>query len=344
LSHQKYVSLLRKKFLLLFFLLVGLVLLNVSVGAVKIPFYDLIAIAFGSQENEIWYHIFWYFRLPKILTAILAGVALSVSGLLMQTFFANPLASPSELGVSAGASLGVASLTLSSGISWVSLQSLGISGYSLVAVLAIAGAALVMLLMLGISLQVRSTVSLLIIGLMLSSLMISLIAFWQFMSSPEQIRDFLWWSFGSLSNTNYSQIGIMSTGLLLAFLIILKDIQAFNVLLLGEQYAQTMGISLKNLRWKLILSVSIMTGIVTAFCGPIGFIGIAVPHLARRFFRSANHWVLVPATAILGAILLLFCDILAHCIYPNFSLPINTITSLIGSPMVIWVVAKRQSY
>ena len=343
-SHQKYVSLLRKKFLLLFFLLVGLVLLNVSVGAVKIPFYDLIAIAFGSQENEIWYHIFWYFRLPKILTAILAGVALSVSGLLMQTFFANPLASPSELGVSAGASLGVASLTLSSGISWVSLQSLGISGYSLVAVLAIAGAALVMLLMLGISLQVRSTVSLLIIGLMLSSLMISLIAFWQFMSSPEQIRDFLWWSFGSLSNTNYSQIGIMSTGLLLAFLIILKDIQAFNVLLLGEQYAQTMGISLKNLRWKLILSVSIMTGIVTAFCGPIGFIGIAVPHLARRFFRSANHWVLVPATAILGAILLLFCDILAHCIYPNFSLPINTITSLIGSPMVIWVVAKRQSY
>jgi len=344
LSHQKYVSLLRKKFLLLFFLLVGLVLLNVSVGAVKIPFYDLIAIAFGSQENEIWYHIFWYFRLPKILTAILAGAALSVSGLLMQTFFANPLASPSELGVSAGASLGVASLTLSSGISWVSLQSLGISGYSLVAVLAIAGAALVMLLMLGISLQVRSTVSLLIIGLMLSSLMISLIAFWQFMSSPEQIRDFLWWSFGSLSNTNYSQIGIMSTGLLLAFLIILKDIQAFNVLLLGEQYAQTMGISLKNLRWKLILSVSIMTGIVTAFCGPIGFIGIAVPHLARRFFRSANHWVLVPATAILGAILLLFCDILAHCIYPNFSLPINTITSLIGSPMVIWVVAKRQSY
>lgn len=343
-SHQKYVSLLRKKFLLLFFLLVGLVLLNVSVGAVKIPFYDLIAIAFGSQENEIWYHIFWYFRLPKILTAILAGAALSVSGLLMQTFFANPLASPSELGVSAGASLGVASLTLSSGISWVSLQSLGISGYSLVAVLAIAGAALVMLLMLGISLQVRSTVSLLIIGLMLSSLMISLIAFWQFMSSPEQIRDFLWWSFGSLSNTNYSQIGIMSTGLLLAFLIILKDIQAFNVLLLGEQYAQTMGISLKNLRWKLILSVSIMTGIVTAFCGPIGFIGIAVPHLARRFFRSANHWVLVPATAILGAILLLFCDILAHCIYPNFSLPINTITSLIGSPMVIWVVAKRQSY
>jgi iron complex transport system permease protein len=344
LSHQKYVSLLRKKFLLLFFLLVGLVLLNVSVGAVKIPFYDLIAIAFGSQENEIWYHIFWYFRLPKILTAILAGVALSVSGLLMQTFFANPLASPSELGISAGASLGVASLTLSSGISWVSLQSLGFSGYSLVAVLAIAGAALVMFLMLGMALQIRSTVALLIIGLMLSSLVISLIAFWQFMSSPEQIRDFLWWSFGSLSNTNYSQIGIMSTGLLLAFLIILKDIQAFNVLLLGEQYAQTMGISLKNLRWKLILSVSIMTGIVTAFCGPIGFIGIAVPHLARRSFRSANHWVLVPATAMLGAILLLFCDILAHFIYPNFSLPINTITSLIGSPIIIWVVAKRQSY
>jgi iron complex transport system permease protein len=333
--------LLQKNFFLLGSLLLGLALLNVSVGAVKIPFSHLISVALGNKENEIWYHIFWFFRFPKVLTAILAGAALSVSGLLMQTFFANPLASPSELGISAGASLGVASLTLSSGISWVSLQSLGFSGYSLVAVLAIAGAALVMFLMLAMALQIRSTVALLIIGLMLSSLVISLIAFWQFMSSPEQIRDFLWWSFGSLSNTNYSQIGIMSTGLLLAFLIILKDIQAFNVLLLGEQYAQTMGISLKNLRWKLILSVSIMTGIVTAFCGPIGFIGIAVPHLARRFFRSANHWVLVPATAILGAILLLFCDILAHCIYPNFSLPINTITSLIGSPMVIWVVAKR---
>lgn len=216
--------LLQKNFFLLCFLLLGLALLNVSVGAVHIPLYDLVAIALGNKENEIWYHIFWFFRLPKVLTAILAGFALSVSGLLMQTFFANPLASPSELGVSAGASLGVASITLSSGFTWVSLQNLGFSGYSLVAVLAIAGAALVMFLMLGIALQIRNTVALLIIGLMLSSLVISLIAFWQFMSSPEQIRDFLWWSFGSLSNTNYWQIGIMSIGITIAFLIILKDI------------------------------------------------------------------------------------------------------------------------
>ena len=313
-----------------------------SVGAVEIPLSELANIAFGSKENEIWYHIFWFFRLPKILTAILAGIALSVSGLLMQTFFFNPLASPSELGVSAGASLGVASLTLSSGMSWISLQSMGFSGYSLVAILAVGGAALVMFLMLGISLQIRNTIALLIIGLMLSSLVVSLIAFWQFMSSPEQIRDFLWWSFGSLSNTNYSQIAIMGLGILLAILMILKDIQAFNVLLLGEQYAQTMGINLRALRWKLIIVVSIMTGIITAFCGPIGFIGIAVPHLARRWLRSANHWVLVPTTAILGAILLLICDMLAHTIYPNFSLPINTMTSLLGSPIIIWIVMKRQ--
>lgn len=313
-----------------------------SIGSVAIPIPNLLEIAFGGKENEVWHHIFWFFRFPKLLTAILAGVALSVSGLLMQTFFANPLASPSELGISAGASLGVASLTLSSGLSWGALQTMGFTGYSLVALLSISGAGLVMLLMLGISLQIRNTVALLIVGLMLSSLVISVIAFWQFMSSPEQIRDFLWWSFGSLSNTNYWQIGIMAMGIFLAFLLIIKDLQAFNILLLGEEYAQTMGVNLKNLRWKLIFVVSVLTGIVTAFCGPIGFIGIAVPHLARRWLRSANHWVLVPATAILGAVLLLFCDILAHCIYPNFTLPINTMTSLIGSPLIIWIVMKRQ--
>ncbi|GAB4125142.1 MAG: iron ABC transporter permease [Raineya sp.] len=333
---------LQKKVFILCLLLLGIALLNLGVGSVQIPFPDLLAIAFGKKENEIWYHIFWFFRLPKVLTAILAGVALSVSGLLMQTFFANPLASPSELGISAGASLGVASLTLSSGISWASLQSMGLGGYSLVAILAIGGAILVMLLMLGVATQIRNNVALLIVGLMLSSLVIAVIAFWQFMSSPEQIRDFLWWSFGSLSNTNYTQIGIMSLGIVGACLILLKDIQSFNVLLLGEQYAQTMGINLRNLRWKLILLVSVMTGIVTAFCGPIGFIGIAVPHLARRWLRSANHWVLIPATAFLGAILLLFCDTLAHAVYSNFSLPINTMTSLLGSPLIIWVVMRRQ--
>jgi iron complex transport system permease protein len=333
---------LRKKIFLLVFLLLVFVLLNINMGAVHISFTELFSIALGNKKDEVFYHIFWFFRLPKVLTAVLAGVALSVSGLLMQTFFANPLASPSELGISAGASLGVASLTLSSGLSWVSLQSMGFSGYSLVAILAVGGAAVVMLLMLGISFQIRNTIALLIIGLMLSSLVISLIAFWQFMSSPEQIRDFLWWSFGSLANTNYTQIAIMALLIMIAFLIILKDIQAFNVLLLGEQYAQSLGISLKVLRWKLIVVVSLMTGIVTAFCGPIGFVGIAVPHLARRWLQTANHWILVPATALTGAVMLLLCDILAHCIYPNFSLPINTMTALLGSPLVIWIVMKRQ--
>lgn len=332
----------QKKILLLGFSVLGLALLNLSVGAVSIPLSELLDIALGKKETEIWHHIFWFFRVPKVLTAVLVGTALGVSGLLMQTFFANPLASPSELGISAGASLGVASLTLSSGLSWASLQNIGFSGYSLVALLAVGGAALVMFLMLGISLKIRHTVALLIVGLMLGSLVVSLIAFWQFMSSPEQIRDFLWWSLGSLSNTNYTQIALMGLLIALAFLLMLKDIQAFNVLLLGEQYAQSLGISLKALRWKLIVSVSLMTGIATAFCGPIGFVGIAVPHLARRWLQTADHWLLIPATALVGAGMLLLCDILAHCIYPNFSLPINTMTSLVGSPLVIWIVMKRQ--
>jgi len=331
-----------KRFGILIMLLLVLCIADLLIGSVAISSSDILKVFLGTQENEIWNQIILTFRLPKALTAILAGIALSISGLLMQTFFANPLASPSELGISAGASLGVASITLSSGLGWISLQSLGIEGYWLIAVLAIIGATGVMGVMLAIGSRVQNNVMLLIIGLMLSSLVISMIGFWQFMSSPEQIRDFLWWTFGSLGSTNYSQISIMFLVVGSVFVVVFAHSQQFNILLLGEKYAQSMGVHLKNLRWVLILNVGVLAGIVTAFCGPIGFVGIAVPHVARNVFKTHNHWVLLPASALLGAIALLGCDILSHVIYVNFSLPINTITALIGSPLVIWIIMKKK--
>jgi iron complex transport system permease protein len=333
----KYFSLL---IILLFCLFIG----DLLIGSVSISPLEIFKTFLGLQENEIWNQIILNFRLPKALTAILAGVALSISGLLMQTFFVNPLASPSELGISAGASLGVASITLSSGLSWASLQSLGIGGYWLIAFLAIAGAMSVMFLMLLIGLKVRNNVILLIIGLMISSLVVSLIGLWQFMSSPEQIRDFLWWTFGSLGATNYSQIIIMAVITFSMCLLVLVNAQKFNILLLGEKYARSMGVNTQKLRWLLILVVGSLAGITTAFCGPIGFIGIAVPHIARSTFKTQNHWILIPSSALLGAIVLLGCDILSNIIYPNFALPINTITALIGSPLVIWIILKRRNF
>lgn len=322
-------------------LLLTLFLVNISTGAVAIPLSEILKTLFGSQENNAWAYIVLAFRLPKALTAILVGVALSVAGLVMQTFFANPLASPSELGVSAGASLGVASITLSSGVSWSALQNLGIIGNSLVATVAIIGSMVIMFVILLISRFTNNNTALLIIGLMLGSLAISLIGLWQFLSSPEQIRDFLWWSFGSLASTNYEQIFIIAISIAISLILLLFQTQKLNALLLGEMYAQSMGVNVRRLRWILIVLVSVLSGVTTAFCGPIGFVGLAVPHLSRSIFQTANHWVLLPASALLGASVLLFCDILAQNLFANFSMPINLITSLLGSPLVIWIVMKR---
>ncbi|PKQ66716.1 FecCD family ABC transporter permease [Raineya orbicola] len=314
---------------------------SVAVGSVSIPFTEIVKTLSGLQENATWKFIVWELRLPKALTAVLVGVALSVAGLVMQTFFANPLASPSELGVSAGASLGVASITLSSGISWSAFQQWGLVGNSFVAIIAILGAMLVMLLLLLMSRFVWNNTTLLIVGLMLGSLAISLIGLWQFLSSPEQIRDFLWWSFGSLAGTNYSQIAVLAFLVAMSLLLLFLQTQKLNALLLGEMYARSMGVNIRKLRWVLIVVVSVLSGVTTAFCGPIGFVGLAVPHLARSLFQTANHWTLFPASTLLGASVLLFCDILAYNLFANFALPINLVTSLLGSPIVIWIVIRR---
>jgi iron complex transport system permease protein len=330
-----------RHFFILLALLILLLITNLLVGSVRISPWEIIKILSGFSSQETWEHIIWMFRLPKALTAILVGASLSVAGLLMQTFFANPLASPSELGVSAGASLGVAAITLSSGISWAGLQNLGMEGHLLVIGMAILGATGVLMVVLSISLRVQSNVILLIVGLMLSSFVVSVIGLWQFMSSPEQIRDFLWWTFGSLGGTNYTQILLMAIVCIIVFLYIFVKAHTLNVFLLGEKYAQSLGINIKKFRFQLILVVGMLVGSITAFCGPIGFIGIAVPHITRNIFKTSNHQILIPATALVGSIVLLACDILSNVIYPNFSLPINTITTFIGSLVVIWMLVKK---
>lgn len=312
---------------------------DISVGAVKI---NVLEILRGFCKDEVVKHILFNFRLPKTLTAVLVGAALSVAGLIMQTFFSNPLASPSELGVSAGASLGVASITLSSGISWQALYTIDIWTNGLVVFGAIIGATIVTLLLFGISFWVQSNTTLLLVGLMLGSLVVSLIGLWQFLSSPEQIRDFLWWSFGSLASTNYSQILILFFLFLLVSLLLLAQLHKLNALLLGEEYACTMGVNVRHMRWILIFIVGILSGASTAFCGPISFIGLAVPHITRSLFQTANHWVLVPATAMMGAIVLLTCDVLSFNIYKGLALPINLVTSLIGSPVAIWIIFRQR--
>ncbi|MDX1905341.1 MAG: iron ABC transporter permease [Thermonemataceae bacterium] len=330
----------KKKIFLLLFILAISFIADLYFGAIHIDFYTFLNTLIGRNTDNFIHKIIFVFRLPKALTAILVGMALSVAGLLMQTFFSNPLASPSELGVSSGASLGVASFMLSSGLVWG--EKLAIETYYLIIFLAVIGAVLVMLLMIALSSSVRQMSAVLIIGLMLNSLVLAVLGFWQFLSSPEQIRDFLWWSFGSLQTTNYPQILIMTFMIAGIFFWIFFHIKNLNALLIGERYAQTMGVKVSHLRWQLIIWVGVLAGLVTAFCGPIGFVGLAVPHLSRALLRTANHRLLLPFSALMGAIILLCCDMIASNIYGNFVLPINIITALFGSPVVIWIIMKRR--
>ncbi len=284
-------------------------------------------------------------RLPKALSAILAGSALAVAGLQMQTLFHNPLAGPSVLGITAGASLGVALVMLSGGgaASIYAIRQLGVGGSWLIVLASGLGAGLVMALILLMSIKLKDNISLLIVGIMIGNISISIVSIWQYFSEPEQIQDYLMWTFGSLGGVTSSQLGIFSmviiTGLILAF----TSSKALNTLLLGENYARSLGLNIQFTRIFLILTTSILAGTVTGFCGPIAFIGIAVPHIARSVLGTSDHRILVPASLILGAMLMLACDIIAQLPGSQMSLPINAITALIGSPIVVLVIIKNKN-
>jgi iron complex transport system permease protein len=335
---------------LYFFSLIGGVavffLLNLALGSVDIPVDEIVKVLIGGEaDRDSWQKIVINIRIPRAVTAILAGSALSVSGLLMQTLFRNPLAGPSVLGITAGASLGVAIVMLAAGTitSIFAIQQLSAMGSWLIVIAASLGSAAVLLLILLISLKVRDNVTLLIIGLMVGNITIALVSIWQYFSQPEQIQDYLIWTFGSLGGVALNQLWILATiafvGIAIAFVLV----KPLNGLLLGENYARSMGLSVSISRIWIIVSTSLLAGGITAFCGPIGFVGIAVPHLTRSLLGTNEHRVLIPGTLLMGALLLLACDIIAQVPGTTTTLPISAVTSMIGSPVVIWVIIQRKN-
>jgi len=323
-----------------------LFLANVALGSVKIPMSDIITILLGGDsQNPAWVKIVENIRLPRAFTGILAGSALSVGGLMMQTLFRNPLAGPSVLGITAGASLGVAVVMLAAGTvtSIFAIQQLSNAGSWLIIVAASIGSAAVLLLILLISMRIRDSVTLLIIGLMIGNMTIALVSIWQYFSNPEQIRDYLIWTFGSLGGVSGEQLMVLVPAVAVGSLIAFGLSKSLNGLLLGESYAKSMGFSIRKSRIWIILSTSLLAGSVTAFCGPIGFVGVAVPHLTRSLLNTNEHRILIPATFLMGAILMLACDIVAQVPGSSTTLPISAVTSMVGSPVVIWVIVKRKN-
>ena len=319
---------------------------DILLGSVSIPFNEVISIIFsGKSDNTAWLFIIEKIRLPKAITAVLVGCGLSVSGLQMQTLFRNPLAGPSELGITAGAGLGVAAVMLTAGSSTsiYAIRQLGISGSWLIIVMASLGSALVLSLILLIAGRIRDNVILLIVGVMIGTITVSVISIWQYFSQPEQLQEYIMWTFGSLGGVIqyhlYVLSGVVALGLLLAFV----SSKALNALLLGENYARSMGLTIGRTRFLIMTSTSLLTGSITAFCGPIGFIGIAIPHITRSLLGTSDHRILVPATCLVGTVLMLICDIIAQMPGAQTVLPINVVTSLLGAPVVIWIIISRNN-
>ncbi|WP_439132224.1 FecCD family ABC transporter permease [Polaribacter sp.] len=331
-----------KHFILLSVLLVTLFFVNVSLGSVSMPIKDIFSILFGGiPAKESWQTIILNFRLPKAITAILVGSGLSICGLLMQTLFRNPLAGPFVLGISSGASLGVAILILGSSVFGGFLLNASLANWSL-PLAASLGSFLVLSAVIVAANKVRNTMSILIIGLMFGSLTSAVISVLAYFSNANQIQQYLFWSFGSLGNLSWNEITVFSIIYFIGVLGTLSVIKPLNSFLLGENYAKSLGIDIKKNRNIILLITSILTGVITAFSGPIAFVGLAVPHIARLFFATSNHKILLPAVTILGAIVLLICDVIAQIPSSEFTLPINAITSLFGAPVVIWLLVRKK--
>jgi iron complex transport system permease protein len=331
----------RFQFLLLVVVLVVCFFVNISLGSVSIPLNSIFNSFFGTIENTNWQIIIMDFRLPKAITAILVGSGLGISGLLMQTLFRNPLAGPFVLGISSGASLGVALVILGSGLFGGVFATALISKWSIV-IAASLGSFLVLLAVLAVSSKVRDTMAILIIGLMFGSITAAVVSVLSYFSSAEQLQQYIFWGFGSLSNLSWNELliffGIYATGLLLS----ITSIKGLNSLLLGDHYAKSLGLNLKQSRLTIILATSLIAGTITAFAGPIAFIGLAIPHLTRQIFKTSNHKVLLPAVFLFGAIVMLICDSISQLPTSDYTLPINAITALVGAPVVIWLLVRQR--
>ncbi len=331
----------RNRSTILFCTLSALVVLlfaaDIAVGSVNIPLRDIWATLTGGECDAVTAKIIIDIRLIKAFVAILAGAALSVSGLQMQTLFRNPLAGPYVLGVSSGASLGVALFILGAPL-------LGFTASPLLTTLGTAGAAwlgaaAILALVASVSRRIKDIMVILILGMMIGSAVSAIVQILQYLSNEEALKSFIVWTMGSLGDVTSSQLLLVAPAIIAGLIIAISVIKPMNMLLLGESYARTMGLNIQRTRTLILLSTTLLAGTVTAFCGPIGFIGLAIPHVARILFRNADHRILLPAAAMAGAISLLVCDIFSKLL----ALPVNTITALLGIPIVIWVVIKNKN-
>lgn len=329
----------------LLFLLAVLFAANLFIGSVKIPFRSVAAILSGQVEGqkETWQYILYQTRLPQAVTALFAGASLAVAGLMLQTVFANPLAGPSILGIDSGASLGVALVMLLCGgtIGTVHIG-LSFSGYVAVILGAFAGAALILGLIIFFSTLVRSNVMLLIIGIMMGYITSSAISLLNFFATAEGVFSYTLWGMGDFSGVAAGQLpffcGILSVGILLSVLLI----KPLNALLLGERYAENLGINVKRVRIGLLVSTGILTAVTTAFCGPVAFIGLAVPHIARLLLRTSNHKLLLPMTLLCGAVIALVCNLISVLPGSAGVIPLNAITPVLGAPVIIYVIVNQR--
>ena len=324
-------------FVSLSLLLVILFVLDLLIGSVHIPLRDILGAIVGADLDPATRLIVLDIRLVKAIVAILAGMALSVSGLQMQTLFRNPLAGPYVLGISSGASLGVALFILGMPLLGIAtnstLSSIGIAGAAWL------GSALILAFVASVSTRIKDIMVILILGMMISSGVSAVVQILQYLSNEEALKSFVIWTMGSLGDVTANQLHLMLPAVLLGLVVSVAVIKPLNLLLLGEQYARTMGLNVRRSRYLIFLSTTLLAGTVTAFCGPIGFVGLAIPHIARMLFSNADHRILLPASALCGAVVLLICDIISKWL----TLPINTITALLGIPIVIWVVIRNKS-
>lgn len=313
---------------------------DLFLGSVSISPADTFSALFGG-EDSIYNKIILDFRLPKAITALLTGMSLSICGMLMQTLFRNPLAGPYVLGISSGASLGVALVMMSGTLLGIEMSAFG--GKIGVALAACTGGFLSVLLILVISRRIKSNVTLLLVGIMIGHIAGAIQSVLEYITSAESLKGFVIWSMGSLGNITWEEMYIYFPVIVLACCFSFTLVKPLNALLLGESYALSLGVNVKTTRLKIIIVTGILAGITTAFCGPIAFIGIAMPHVCRMLFRTSDHRVLVTANLLTGAIALLLCDVLCQLPGTGFVLPINVATSLIGAPVVIWLILKHRT-
>ena len=327
---------------MLLIVLVVCFFLNICLGSVSIPFKDVVAaILEDNSTKSSWKHIIINYRIPKATTALLVGSGLGVSGLLMQTLFRNPLAGPYVLGLSSGASLGVAIVILGSSLFGGVFSALLLTKWSLVIASSI-GSFLVLLAVVLVSIKVKDTMAILIIGLMFASVTAAIVNMLSYFSTAEQLQRYVFWSFGSLGNLSWNELLILAVIYLIGVILTILSIKSLNALLLGDHYAKSLGLNIKRSRFIIIVATSCLAGSITAFAGPIAFIGLAVPHLTKLIFDTSNHRILVPAVLFSGSILMLICDSIAQLPTSEYTLPINAVTSLVGAPVIIWLLMRKK--